>query len=133
MKTPIALLTALLSLTLLARAEAAADAARAAFREIYQEMVEIDSSPSTGSCTKVVRAAETRLKAAGFGDAEMHIVIPDGKPDDGNIVARIQQRVFKRLGSNGARVSISVTWAICAEKASPRRCNTVWRSAEASS
>src|SRR5688572_32225517 len=63
MKTPIALLAALLSLTLLARAEAADDAARAAFREIYREMVEIDSSPSTGSCTKVVRAAETRLKA----------------------------------------------------------------------
>ena len=43
------------------------DAGRAAFREIYKEMVEIDSSQSIGSCTKVVRAAETRLKAAGFG------------------------------------------------------------------
>lgn len=63
---------------------------KAAFREIYQEMVEIDSSPSTGSCTKVVRAAETRLQAAGFAADDVQVVIPEGKPDDGNIVARIR-------------------------------------------
>jgi acetylornithine deacetylase/succinyl-diaminopimelate desuccinylase-like protein len=94
MKTLNALWVASLSLTLTGVAQAAADAdgGRAAFREIYKEMVEIDSSPSTGSCTKVVRAAETRLKAAGFGEDELHLVIPDGKPDDGNIVARIRAR-----------------------------------------
>ena len=91
MKTLIALFAASLSLTLTAAAQAAeADAGRAAFREIYEEMVEIDSSQSTGSCTKVVRAAETRLKAAGFGGGDMQVVIPEGKPDDGNIVARIR-------------------------------------------
>src|SRR5688500_9248192 len=93
MKTLIALLAASLSLTLLAPAQAAGtDAGNAALREIYKEMVEIDSSPSTGSCTKVVRAAETRLQAAGFAADELHVVIPDGKPDDGNIVARIRAR-----------------------------------------
>jgi acetylornithine deacetylase/succinyl-diaminopimelate desuccinylase-like protein len=69
---------------------AALDAGRAAFREIYREMMEIDSSPTTGSCTAVVRAAETRLKAAGFGGDDLHVVIPEGKPDDGNIVAIIR-------------------------------------------
>jgi Acetylornithine deacetylase/Succinyl-diaminopimelate desuccinylase and related deacylases len=94
MKTLNALFAASLSLTLTAVAQAApgADAGRDAFREIYKEMVEIDSSQSTGSCTKVVRAAETRLKAAGFGEDELHVVIPEGKPDDGNIVARIRAR-----------------------------------------
>jgi acetylornithine deacetylase/succinyl-diaminopimelate desuccinylase-like protein len=67
-----------------------AEPGNAAFREIYQEMVEIDSSPSTGSCTKVVRAAETRLQKAGFAADDVQVVIPDGKPDDGNIVARIR-------------------------------------------
>ena len=67
-----------------------ADVEKAAFREVYQEMVEIDSSPSTGSCTKVVRAAETRLLAAGFAANDLQVVIPEGKPDDGNIVARIR-------------------------------------------
>ena len=101
MKTLVAPLTASLSLTFIAAAQAApatADPGREAFREIYKEMVEIDSSPSTGSCTKVVRAAETRLKAAGFGGDEMQVVIPDGKPDDGNIVARIRAKSPAKKG-----------------------------------
>lgn len=72
----------------------AQDAGRAKFREIYKEMVEIDSSATTGSCTKVVKAAETRLKAAGFSSgsagASYDLVIPPGKPEDGNIVARVR-------------------------------------------
>jgi acetylornithine deacetylase/succinyl-diaminopimelate desuccinylase-like protein len=75
-----------------------ADDGRAAFRAIYQEMVEIDSSPTTGSCTKVVRAAETRLQAAGFTGDDVQVVIPDGKPDDGNLVARIPAPGAKKKG-----------------------------------
>ena len=67
-----------------------ADNGRAAFRAIYEEMVEIDSSPTTGSCTKVVRAAEVRLKAAGFTAADYQVIIPPDRPDDGNIVAKIK-------------------------------------------
>jgi len=66
------------------------DDGRAAFRAIYKEMVEIDSSPTTGSCTKVVQAAQTRLKAAGYADADLQLVIPPGKPDDGNLVATLR-------------------------------------------
>ena len=79
---------------------ASADTAsgRDAFREIYKEIVEIDSSPTTGSCTKVVRAAETRLKAAGFTDGEVDVIIPEGKPDDGNLVARIRAKGATKKG-----------------------------------
>jgi len=66
------------------------DAGRAAFRAIYKEMVEIDSSPTTGSCTTVARAAEKHLKAAGYADADIKVIIPPGKPDDGNIVATLR-------------------------------------------
>jgi acetylornithine deacetylase/succinyl-diaminopimelate desuccinylase-like protein len=76
----------------------AADAGKSAFREIYREMVEIDSSPTTGSCTKVVNAAEARLKAAGFAADDLHVVIPENKPDDGNIVARIRAPGAKKKG-----------------------------------
>jgi acetylornithine deacetylase/succinyl-diaminopimelate desuccinylase-like protein len=81
-----------LSMPFLAALAAVADTDvdRAAFRAIYEEMVEIDSSPSTGSCTKVARAAETRLRAAGFTGDELLLVIPEGKPEDGNVVARIR-------------------------------------------
>jgi acetylornithine deacetylase/succinyl-diaminopimelate desuccinylase-like protein len=73
------------------------DPGRAAFREIYEEMVEIDTSPSTGSCTKLVRAAEARLRAAGYSADEVELVIPEGKPDDGNVVARLRaQKAAKK-------------------------------------
>jgi acetylornithine deacetylase/succinyl-diaminopimelate desuccinylase-like protein len=78
--------------------DADADAGKAAFRGIYQEMVEIDSSPATGSCTRVVRAAETRLLGAGFTAEDVQVVIPEGKPDDGNIVARIRATGARKKG-----------------------------------
>ena len=92
---------AVVALSLIAATEtSAADSSpgREAFRALYQELVEIDSSSDTGSCTKVVHAAESRLKAAGFSSDEVHVLIPDGKPDDGNIVARIRSK-----SANGAR------------------------------
>lgn len=76
----------------------AQDAGRAAFRAIYEEMVEIDSSPTSGSCTKVVRAIEARLKGAGFAAGDIEVVIPEGKPDDGNIVARLRANNPKQKG-----------------------------------
>ncbi len=63
---------------------------RAAFRAIYKELVEIDSSPTTGSCTKLAVAAETRLKAAGFAGADVQVIVPKDRPDDGNVVATIR-------------------------------------------
>lgn len=74
------------------------DNGRAAFRAIYKEMVEIDSSPTTGSCTRVVQAAETRLKAAGFSGADVQLIVPKDRPDDGNIVATIRAPGAKKKG-----------------------------------
>src|SRR5262245_46972963 len=68
------------------------DRGRAVFREIYEEMVEIDSSPTTGSCTRVVQAAEKRLKAAGYSGDDIQLIIPPGKPDDGNLVATLRAK-----------------------------------------
>ncbi|MDP3491761.1 MAG: M20/M25/M40 family metallo-hydrolase, partial [Hyphomonadaceae bacterium] len=74
------------------------DAGRAAFRAIYEEMVEIDSSPTTGSCTKVVQVAQARLKAAGYADADLQLIVPPGKPDDGNLVATLRAPGAKKKG-----------------------------------
>jgi acetylornithine deacetylase/succinyl-diaminopimelate desuccinylase-like protein len=93
--------TALLLMTLAIASPALAQNAatgRAAFRDLYEEMVEIDSSPSTGSCTKVGQAAQRRLKAAGFSDADSELVIPPDKPDDGNLVAHIRAPGATRKG-----------------------------------
>lgn len=74
------------------------DNGRAAFRAIYEEMVEIDSSPTTGSCTKVALAAETRLKAAGFAGADVQVIVPKDRPDDGNVVATLRAQNPSKKG-----------------------------------
>lgn len=60
---------------------------RAAFRAIYEELVEIDSSPTTGSCTRAAEAMLVHLRGAGFSEQDARVIIPDGRPDDGNLVA----------------------------------------------
>jgi acetylornithine deacetylase/succinyl-diaminopimelate desuccinylase-like protein len=93
MKTP--LLSSLLTVaSALAAMPAAAqtppaDAAHASLRAIYREMVEIDSSAATGSCSRVAKAAQARLQAAGFAPADMEFVAPEGKPEEGNLVVHM--------------------------------------------
>ena len=60
---------------------------RAAFRAIYEELVEIDTSEATGSCTRAAEAMSTRLRAAGYGESDLRVIVPEGRPDDGNLVA----------------------------------------------
>ncbi|WP_418219394.1 M20/M25/M40 family metallo-hydrolase [Candidatus Viadribacter manganicus] len=60
---------------------------RARFRSIYEELVEIDSSPTTGSCTRAVNAMLVHLRNAGYSERDAQVIIPDGAPEDGNLVA----------------------------------------------
>jgi len=57
-------------------------------REIYKELIEINTTDSAGSCTQAAEALAARLKAGGFRDAEMQILVPPGAPKKGNLVAR---------------------------------------------
>ena len=66
------------------------DAEPMSFRSIYQEMVEIDTSPSSGSCTRLVEAGLKRLQEAGYSARDARLIVPTGAPDDGNLVARIE-------------------------------------------
>ncbi|MBN8606125.1 MAG: M20/M25/M40 family metallo-hydrolase [Caulobacterales bacterium] len=63
---------------------------RAAFRAIYEELVEIDSSPTTGSCTRAAEAMLAHLRGAGFSEADAQVIVPEGAPGDGNLVAQIR-------------------------------------------
>jgi acetylornithine deacetylase/succinyl-diaminopimelate desuccinylase-like protein len=59
-------------------------------REIYQELVEINTTDSVGDTTRAALAMAARLKAGGFTDADMHIIVPPGGPKKGNLVARLK-------------------------------------------
>lgn len=58
-----------------------------AFRALYKEMVETDSSFDTGSCTAVTEKLAARMKAAGFPAENLHLFVPPEQPKAGAIVA----------------------------------------------
>jgi acetylornithine deacetylase/succinyl-diaminopimelate desuccinylase-like protein len=59
----------------------------AAFRVLYKELVETDTSHSVGDCTLAARRMAARLKAAGFTDAELNVFVPEALPLDGGLIA----------------------------------------------
>ena len=61
-----------------------------AFRELYKELVEINTTLSAGDCTRASHALMARLKAAGIPDADMQVIVPPNFPKQGNLVARLR-------------------------------------------
>jgi len=61
-------------------------------REVYKELVEINTVDSVGSVTKAARAMEKRLRAAGFPAKDIQVIIPPGKPTKGNLIVRYRGR-----------------------------------------
>ena len=58
-----------------------------AFRTIYREMVETDTSITTGSCTALANKIEVRLKAGGFpAEAITRFAVPDHPAEGGLVV-----------------------------------------------
>lgn len=58
-----------------------------AFRDLYKELVEINTTLSVGSCTQAAEAMGARLKAAGFPAQDVQVVVADGHPKEGALVA----------------------------------------------
>ena len=63
-----------------------------AAREIYNELISINTVDSVGSVTKAAEAMAARFRAAGFPDADVKVLIPPGKPTKGNLVVRYHGR-----------------------------------------
>ncbi|MGB9330213.1 MAG: M20/M25/M40 family metallo-hydrolase [Steroidobacteraceae bacterium] len=78
-------LTMLLFL-LAARVGGAAADGEAQFRELYKELVETNTSLSAGSCTLAAERLATRLRAAGFPDADLHLFSAPDHPKEGGLV-----------------------------------------------
>jgi acetylornithine deacetylase/succinyl-diaminopimelate desuccinylase-like protein len=77
-----------------AHARGAAPAANdeAAFRDLYKELVEINTTRSVGSCTRAAEAMRTRLAAAGIPASDMQILAPADRPNDGALIALLHGR-----------------------------------------
>jgi acetylornithine deacetylase/succinyl-diaminopimelate desuccinylase-like protein len=61
-------------------------------RDVYKQLIEINTVDSVGSVTKAAEAMATRFRAAGFPAEDVQLLIPDGKPTKGNLVVRYHGR-----------------------------------------
>ncbi len=58
-----------------------------AFRDLYKELVETNTTLSVGSCTLAAERMAARLKAAGYKDADLTLFSVPEHPKDGGLVA----------------------------------------------
>ena len=82
--------TGFVSMALLAPAVAADKPLRpdqAAFRELYEELVETNTTLSSGSCTLASERMAARLKAAGMPDSQIILFAHPDHPKEGGLVA----------------------------------------------
>jgi acetylornithine deacetylase/succinyl-diaminopimelate desuccinylase-like protein len=56
------------------------------FRALYQELVETDTSITTGSCTALAAKVAARFKAAGFADDQITLFSTADHPKEGGLV-----------------------------------------------
>jgi acetylornithine deacetylase/succinyl-diaminopimelate desuccinylase-like protein len=70
-----------------AHAQAPATTGDAAFRALFKELVETNTSLSAGDCTLAAQRMAAHLKAAGFADSDLTIVTAPGHPKEGGLVA----------------------------------------------
>jgi len=93
-----ALLTVILASALGGSAKAAVHSGdgEPAFRALYQELVETNTSHSVGSCTLAAQRMAAHLKAAGYTDQDIHLFAPDDAPKDGGLVAVLHGKGSKK-------------------------------------
>ena len=60
---------------------------QAAFRELYRELVETNTTLSSGSCTEAAKKMAAHLTAAGMPESDIHLVVAPDHPKEGSLVA----------------------------------------------
>jgi acetylornithine deacetylase/succinyl-diaminopimelate desuccinylase-like protein len=63
------------------------DQGLARFREIYKELVETNTTLSSGDCTLAATRMAARLKAGGYASGDVRVFVPEGHPKEGGLLA----------------------------------------------
>jgi acetylornithine deacetylase/succinyl-diaminopimelate desuccinylase-like protein len=63
-----------------------------AFRALYRELIEINTTRSVGSCTQAAEAMRAHLVAAGIPLTDTQILAPKDRPKDGALIAVLHGR-----------------------------------------
>lgn len=88
MKSTVAVIMVLLGTCSVATVAAALTPAQQLARDIFQELIEINTTDSVGSTTKAAEAVAARLRTAGFPEQDVQVLGPN--PRKGNLVARLR-------------------------------------------
>jgi acetylornithine deacetylase/succinyl-diaminopimelate desuccinylase-like protein len=65
------------------------DAGQQLLHDIYQQLIEINTTDSVGDCTAAANAMADRLRAAGFPGEDIKVLGPH--PRKGNLIARLHR------------------------------------------
>ena len=60
-----------------------------AFRDLYKELVETNTTLSVGSCTAAAEKMGARLRAVGYADKDVTVVVPPDHPKFGALIANL--------------------------------------------
>ncbi|MGH8517406.1 MAG: M20/M25/M40 family metallo-hydrolase [Panacagrimonas sp.] len=66
---------------------AATDAEPSEFRQLYEELVETNTTLSSGSCTEAAEKMAARLRGAGLPEADVKVIVAPDHPKEGSLVA----------------------------------------------
>ena len=72
-------------------------AARQLARDIFRELIEINTTDSFGDNTAAARAMEKRFLAAGFPRQDVQLLVPPGRANKGNLVVRLHGAAGSKL------------------------------------
>jgi hypothetical protein len=75
------------------------DAVRKLSREIFHQLIEINTTDSSGDNTAAARAMAKRLLDAGFPVSDVKVLVPEGRANKGNLVARLHGTQIATLSS----------------------------------
>ena len=65
------------------------DATRKLSRDIFKQLIEINTTDSSCDNTAAARAMAKRLLDAGFPESDVKVLVPAGRANKGNLVARL--------------------------------------------
>jgi acetylornithine deacetylase/succinyl-diaminopimelate desuccinylase-like protein len=66
------------------------DATRKLSRDIFKQLIEINTTDSSGDNTAAARAMAKRLLDAGFPESDVKVLVPADRANKGNLVARLR-------------------------------------------
>ena len=61
-------------------------------REVYRQLIEINTADSMGAVTPAAEAMAERFRAAGFPAEDVRVLAPDSFPTDGSLIVRYRGR-----------------------------------------